>query len=92
MLLPGPPVFTLHPRIRDREICLVCGAHLPVSTVQALVSRATSDSGLAVVLSRPPLINVLHLLGWEPRWYKALGDLDLWVTPGAYLGDLRPPR
>ena len=39
-----------------------------------------------------PPISVLRLLGREPHWCMALGDLDLWVTPGAYVGDFRPPR
>ena len=94
LMCPGPLVFPLPPGIRedtDGEVCPVCGAHLPVSRVQTLVALAASDSGLAMVLSQPSPFGVLYLLGWEPRWMH-LGDLDLWVMPGTYVGDLRPPR
>ena len=92
VFLPGPPVVPLAPRAHhadDGVVVVTCSADLALPDIKLLLARAVSAQGLAVRASRPAPHALFLALSLDVTLHSAMGDLELWVSPGAYVQGLR---
>ena len=92
VFLPGPPVVPLAPRAHhgdDGVVVVMCSADLALPDIRIMLTRAALAHGLAVLASRRAphaLFLAMHL---DITLHTTMGDLELWVSPGAYVHGLR---
>ena len=54
-----------------------------------MLTRAASAHGLAVLTSRPAPHALFLATCLDITWHSAMGDLELWVSPGTFVQGLR---
>ena len=88
VFLPGPPVVPLVPRSQhddDGAVVVMCSADLALPDVRLMLPRAVSAHRLAVLTSRPAPHALLLAMCLEFALHSAMGDLELWVSPGTFV-------
>ena len=92
VFLPGPPVVPLAPRSHlddDGAVVVTCSADLALPHIKLMLTRAASAHGLAVLTSRPAPHSLFLAMCLDVTWHSAMGDLELWVSPGTFVQGLR---
>ena len=90
--LPGPPVVPLALRAHHRDdgvVAVTCIADLALPDIKLLLAWAASAHGLAVLASRPAPQALFLAPSLDVTLHSAMGDLELWVFPGAYVQGLQ---
>ena len=91
VFLPGPSVVPLAPRAHagdDGVVVVTCSPDLALPDIRFILTGAASAHGLAVLASRRAphaLFLAMHL---DTTLHTTIGDLELWVSPGAYVQGL----
>ena len=92
VFLPGPPVVPLAPRAHhgdDGVVVVACSADLALPDIRIMLTRTVSAHGLAVLASRPAPHTLFLAMHLDITLHTTMGDLELWVSPGAYVQGLR---
>ena len=70
-------------------VVLTSSAYLALPDIRILLTWAASAHSLAFLASRPAPDAPFLAMHRDITWHTSIGDLELWVSPGAYVQGLR---